>query len=191
MIKRIGKTFRNLLLTIEFMTLTGLSALISGCGNSDNQGYRPAQNTPRDSSSEQKSEPWKSYFVDLNGDKIQDLVYIALETGENKFGEDHYWRDNSIWMRKGKGSGEFDEPKLLHRIDLLAEDFACADMNHDGIADIVYLISEIKPSYDRRLDARKERCRDFFIGFRPGKGDGTFGEPMQLQTLDKRPDNFP
>jgi hypothetical protein len=94
--------------------------------------------------------------ADLNGDGIPDIVGTALANGED-------W--GQIFVLLGKGNREFEKPLHFSSGGYEALAIAVADLNHDGIPDLVVVNLGKQPPYGN-------------IAVLLGKGDGTFGKPV-------------
>ena len=139
---------------------------------------RPLTTPPRD---------WgqSAMFHDLNGDGFPDL-YVCND----------FWTPDRIWINDGKGTFRAIAPHALPATPTFSMGIDIADLNRDGIDDVLVL--------DMLGSTRQQRIRHAYhvggdgpyagIGFeRPqierntlfvGRGDGTFSEIAQYAGLD-------
>ena len=94
--------------------------------------------------------------ADLNGDGIPDIVGTSLAIGED-------WGE--IFVLLGKGNREFQKPIHFPSGGYQPQGIAVADLNHDGIPDLVVANFGKAPPYGN-------------ISVLLGKGDGTFAKPV-------------
>jgi hypothetical protein len=97
--------------------------------------------------------------ADLNGDGIPDIVGTASVVGED-------W--GQIFVLLGKGNREFEKPAHLASGGFQPQGIAVADLNHDGIPDLVVANFGKQPPYGN-------------IAVLLGNGDGTFAKPVTYQ----------
>ncbi|MFB3814644.1 MAG: FG-GAP-like repeat-containing protein [Terriglobales bacterium] len=115
------------------------------------------------------SQPYRPVLVDVNGDRILDLVLADLPLAPQRSGAPF-----NIYLMLGNGDGTFGAPSVLISSNLVV-DILHGDTNGDGNPDLVLLSTGFFDSFGLYYPSLAGAIELL------GNGDGTFGSPTLFQ----------